>query len=39
MTKFLLVASNIKNLYKEYNNVTIVLAAITLADSVFKMKS
>lgn len=39
MCKFLLELASIANLYKTYNTATLVLAAITLTDSIFKIKS
>ncbi len=39
MCKFLLELASIANLYKTYNTQTLVLAAITLTDSIFKRKS
>lgn len=39
MCKFLLELGSIANLYKTYNTQTLVLAAITLTDSIFKRKS
>lgn len=39
MCKFLLELSNISNLNKNYTVNTLVLSAITLADSIFKTKS
>lgn len=39
MCKFMLELAQIANLYKSFNKATIVLAAITLTDSIFKTKS
>lgn len=39
MCKFLLELSSIANLYKTFTTSTLVLAAITLTDSIFKIKS
>ena len=39
MCKFLLELALIANLFKNFNTQTLVLAAITLADSIFKRKS
>ena len=39
MCKFLLELAAIAGLYKNYNTATLVLASITLTDSIFKIKS
>jgi hypothetical protein len=39
MCKFLLELASIANLYKTFPTTTLVLAAITLTDSIFKIKS